>query len=114
VASIMAGVANVAPSIARFVAMEVIERFRAALRYRSVIAVMRIVAVIDVAVEAVRAMEQRACPEEHAAHEPVGTIVAVRRAVKGSVVKVAVRAYRGCADTDCHLCWSRRGPAYDR
>jgi hypothetical protein len=68
-----------------------------------VIAVVGVIAVVDVAVEAVRAMEPGACSDEQAATEPVGAVVAVGGAVVWGVVEVSVRAYRGHADTDGDL-----------
>ncbi|MGA7341477.1 MAG: hypothetical protein WBX18_12815 [Terracidiphilus sp.] len=66
-ASIMAGGAYVALPVAGLVGMEVVERPSPALRHRSTVAVVRIVAVIDVAPEAVRAVEPGAGSDKDAA-----------------------------------------------
>lgn len=50
--SIMASVAYVAASVSRFVCMEVVELLRTAFRHRTGITVMRIIAVVDMAVKA--------------------------------------------------------------
>ena len=71
------------------------------------VAVTRIKAVIDAAVEAARTVEPRAGSVEAAAVEPIWTVVAVGRAVVGGVVKIAVGAGRGGAadiDADRDLC----------
>jgi len=113
-ACIMARIADVTPSIARFVSMEVVERLRATLRHRSVITVVRIVAVIDVAIEAMRTVEPGTCSEEHSAHKPVWAVVAIRRAIIRRVVEVTVGAYGRGSDADSHLRRRRGGPAHHR
>jgi len=100
---IVASVSDVALSIARFVAMEVVELPLAALGQRSVIAVMRIVAVVDVAVKAGVAMEPWACSDEDAAGKPIGAVVAVGGAIIGGVVEVAVGADGRYSDVDSDL-----------
>jgi serine phosphatase RsbU (regulator of sigma subunit) len=60
-ACIMAGVAYMALSIPRLVPVEVVERLRTALRQRSMVTLARVVAVVDVAVKAVRAVKPGAC-----------------------------------------------------
>jgi hypothetical protein len=64
---------------------------------------MRIVAVVDVAVEAVRAMKPRACADEYAAGEPIGPIVAIGSAVIGSVIEVPIGAHRRDTNVDGDL-----------
>jgi hypothetical protein len=66
------------------------------------VAVMRVKAVVDVAVEAVRAMEPGTGSKKHAADKPVRAIVAVGRAVIRSIVEVAIGAagFYSNADTD--------------
>jgi hypothetical protein len=55
---------DVALSITRLVPMEVVERFLSARRHRSPVTLMRIVAVVNVAVEASGSMEPWARPDE--------------------------------------------------
>jgi hypothetical protein len=102
-ARIVTGVSNVPTSIARFVALEVVEGFRAAPRERSVIAVTRIVAVVDVAVKAGMAVEPGASSDKHTAIEPIWSVVAVGCAVVGFIVEVAIGAPRRHANTDRDL-----------
>ncbi len=66
-ATIMARVAYVTLPIARLVCVEVVERRLSAARQRSNVTVMRIIAVVDVAVEAVRAVEPRARADKYTA-----------------------------------------------
>jgi hypothetical protein len=63
------------------------------------VAVTRVVAVIDVAIEAARAAKPGTCTVEAAAAEPLGTVVAIGRATVGRIVKVAVGA-RWCRAAD--------------
>jgi hypothetical protein len=64
---------------------------------------MRIVTVIDVAVEAVRAMEPGASSYEDAAIEPVRPIVAIRSTGIRGVIKIPVRANRRDSNVDGNL-----------
>ncbi len=86
------GLTDVSTAIARFIALEVIERLRSAVRQRAMVAVTRIVAIVDVAVEAGVPVEPGAGADEDPAVEPVGTVVAVGGAVIGGVIEVAVGA----------------------
>jgi hypothetical protein len=99
----MTGIAYVALAIAGFVALEVAEGAVAAIRHGAGVAMMGIVAVVDVSVEAAGTVEPRTCANEQAAVEPVGTVVAVGRAVVGSVVVVAIGALGRYADADGDL-----------
>jgi len=96
----MSGVADVALAIASFIALEVLKGLRAARRHRSTVAVVRIVAVVDVSVKTVGAVEPGAGADEDATSEPVGSIVAVGGAVVRGVVEVSIGANRSCADVD--------------
>jgi len=89
-ASVVIGWADVAAAVARLVAVEVVERFSATFGHRSVIAVTRIEAVVDMAVEVGGAVEPVASSDKHSVHKPIGPVVAVRRAVVRSIVEVAV------------------------
>jgi hypothetical protein len=96
----MAGISNMAVTVAGFVAVEVLERGRAALRKRTVVAVVRVEAVIYVAVKAVRTVEPGAGTEKDATDEPVRSVVAVGRAVIRRVVEVTIGADGGRAKVD--------------
>jgi hypothetical protein len=74
---VVAGIAYVALTVARFVALEVVERLRPAFRHRSSVTMLRIVAVVDVAVKAARTMKPWTGSDEQPASKPVRTIVAV-------------------------------------
>lgn len=108
------GFTHVAVFIMCLVRVKVGKGFRSTLRVRAVIAVPRIVAVIDVAVESVRAVKPGAGADEDSTHKPVRAIVAVGGALVRCVVEVAVRAYRGDADADGDLgrcdCAYRQSP----
>jgi hypothetical protein len=90
-------------TVAGFIWLEMGEGLRPAFRHRTVIAVVRIVAIVDVAMEAVWAVKPRAGPDKNSADEPVGPIVAVGGALIGCVVEITVGAYRGNPDTDGDL-----------
>src|SRR5579875_2290217 len=89
-ARIMAGHADMASSVARFVAMKPIEWPFAALWERTSVSIMRIPAIIDVPVEAVGTVEPRTGANEDASDKPIGPIVAVRSAVVRRIVEVAI------------------------
>ena len=82
-------------------------------RIGAVIAVVRIIGVVYVTVEAVVAMEPGTCSDEDATGEPFRTIVAVGSAVVRSVVIVAIRAGWCYADAngDLGLRFGRSGCA---
>jgi len=86
-------------------AMEVIRGLMvtAVSRERAVIAVVGIIGVIYMAIEAIMTVEPRTGSDEDAAVEPLRTVVAVWGAVVGSVVIVAIRAARCYADADGNL-----------
>jgi hypothetical protein len=102
-ASIVACVADLTLSIPCLVRVEVGERLFPALRSRPVVTVMRIVAVVDVAVEATGAMEPGASSEEDPANEPIGPIVAIGSALIWGIVKIPVRAYRRRSNVNGNL-----------
>ena len=94
----VAGVAYVAVEVVGFVAVEIVEGPLAAVGEGAGVAVVGVVAVVDVAVEALAAVIPGACADEDAAVEPVGAIVAIGGAVVGGVVIVAVGAAWGGAE----------------
>jgi hypothetical protein len=108
IAGIMPGVAYVAMAVARFIPLKVIELLCSARRQRTVVSMVRIEAVVDVAVEAMRAMEPGAGTNEHTAGKPVGAVVAIGRAVIWCIVEISVRAHGWGADTDRNLGWRGR------
>ena len=96
IARIVTGGSYVTPSIPRLVAMEVVERCLPATRQRSVITVMRVVAVINMSEEPTRTVEPGPSSQKDSADKPVRPVIAVRSAVVRSVVEVSVGAHGGC------------------
>jgi hypothetical protein len=94
----MASVANVASAIPRLVSLEVVEALRPALWQRSNVSVMRIKAVVNMAVKAVTAVKPGASSNKYPANKPIGPIVSVRSAVIRGIVEVPVRAYGSHSD----------------
>src|SRR5580700_10321866 len=94
----MASIADIASPIPRLVSLEVVEALRTAFGHRSSITVMRIIAVVDMAVEAARAVKPGAGSKKHAANKPIGPIVAVRSAVVWGIVEVSVGTYGSRSD----------------
>jgi hypothetical protein len=90
----------VALPIPRLVRVEMVERLLSVFRHRAYITVVRIIAIINVAVEAMRAVEPRASADEHPANEPIGPIVAIRSAGVRRIVKVPIRTHRRHANID--------------
>jgi arginine exporter protein ArgO len=106
-ACLMGCVADVALSVASFIALEVVEGTRTATWERTVVTIMGVIAVVYVAVKTARAVEPGAGAKEHAADEPVGAVVTVRSAIVRSVVEVAIRANGGYSNADGDLSGSR-------
>ena len=94
-APIMAGIPDVTLPVSRLVRMEVIERLFPARWNRSIVTITRIIAIVNVAVKALRAAKPWASSDEDSAIEPIRSIVAIRRTAVGGVVVVTVRAARG-------------------
>jgi hypothetical protein len=106
----MAGVAYVASPIPRLISLEVVEALRPALGQRSNVTVMRIKAVVNMAVKAVTAVKPGAGSNKYPTNKPVGPIVPVRSTVIRSIVEVPVRAH-GCHSdiyADGNLSWRHR------
>jgi hypothetical protein len=107
VGRLVAGIAYVALWVVGFITVEVVEGLFVSLGHWTCVSVSRIVAVVDVAVEAAVAVVPGTGTDEDSAGEPVGTIVAVRSTGVWGVVKVPVGAY-GCgsdADGDLSGCY---------
>ena len=106
--SVMASVANMASSIPRFIRLKVVEWLHPAFRHRPFIAVTRIVAVINVAIEAMRTVEPWAGSNENPANEPVRPIVAVGSTAIRGIIEVPVWAHRRDTNVNRHLSWCYR------
>jgi hypothetical protein len=113
-AAIMPGVTDVALSVPRLIGVEVGESLFPTLRHRSMVSVMRIEAVVDVAIEPVGSMKPWSSPDEQSATEPIRSIVAVGSAVIRRIVEVAVRAHGRYSDANgnlggCNAAWAHQG-----
>ena len=75
----------------------------AAMRVFAVIAVAAIVVPIDVAPKVAVTMEPGTRADKDAVCEPLGSVVAVRRAIVRRVIEVAVGALGRRTDLDCNL-----------
>jgi hypothetical protein len=107
IASVVTAIACVASPIARLIAMEVVELLFVAPWHWSPVPMVRIVSVVDMAVELMGAVEPAASADEDSPIEPVRTVVTVGCAVIGSVVKIPIRARRLHSDADGDLGWHR-------
>jgi hypothetical protein len=106
--TIMARIAYVTLPIASLVCVEVVKRLLSAARKRSSITVVRIIAVVDVAVKTVRTMKPGTSPNKHSSSKPIGPIVTVGSTVIGSIVEVPIGAHRGHSNVDGNLGWRYR------
>jgi hypothetical protein len=102
-ATIMARVAYVTLPVSPLIGVEMVERRLSATRHRSTVTVMRIISIVDVTVEAVRAVKPGASSNKYPAGKPVGTVVAVGSAVIRRIVEVPVGAHRLDSDVDGDL-----------
>ena len=105
-ASFMSGTADVTLEVTRLIGMEVVEWLFAALWERACVAVVRVVAVIDVAVETGASVIPVTRSNEGTSDEPVRPIEAVGRAVVGGIIEVSVGTDRFRAELDGDLGWS--------
>jgi hypothetical protein len=101
--SVMAGVADVAMPVLRLVSVEMGERLFPAGREWSVVAVTRIVAVVDMAIKPVRTVKPWPGPDKHTPDKPIRPIVAIGSTLIGSKVEVAIGAHRCHPDVDGYL-----------
>jgi hypothetical protein len=99
----MAGVAYVAFSVPRLVSVEVVELRLPAPWQRSIVAVVRVKAVVDVPVKALAPVEPGSSSKKHPAHKPIGPIVAIGSTVIWLIVEVPIGAHRSHSNFDCNL-----------
>jgi hypothetical protein len=106
----MASVAYVASPISRLISLEMVEALRPALRHRSSVTVMGVIAVIDMSVKALMAVKPRACSKKHPSNKPIRAVVTVRSTVIGRIVEVSIRTHGSCADVyaNGNLSWGHR------
>jgi len=103
IAGIVAGVPCVASPIPRLVAVEVIELPLTAFGHRPVIAMMRVIAVVHMAIEPFVAAIPWPCSKEDPAGKPVRSVIAVGGTLIGFIVEVPVWAFRCHANADTNL-----------
>jgi hypothetical protein len=101
--TIMARIAYMTLPIASLICVEVIKLLLSAARKRSTITVMRIIAVVDVAVKAVRTMKPGTGPNKHSSSEPIGPIVTIGSTFIGSIVEVPIGAHGRHSNVDGNL-----------
>jgi hypothetical protein len=104
-AAIVIAGSYVASPIASFVGVEVVESRLPAARQRSVVAVMRVKAVVDVPEPAGMAVKPRTSANKYSANEPVGPVVAIGSAVIWSIVEIPVGANGSHSDFNSYLGW---------
>jgi hypothetical protein len=100
---IMAGIACMALAIAGLVAVKVVELLFPTTWQRSVISVVRIEAVVNMAVKAAWAVKPGARSEEYPADKPIGTVVAIGSTVIRLIVEVPIGAHGSHSDINCDL-----------
>jgi hypothetical protein len=103
IGSVVASVAYMALPITRLVCVEVVVRLFPARRHGSGITVMRVVAVVYVAIEAVMTVEPRAGADEYPVTVPIWPVISVDGTVVRSVVVISVGASRLNTDVDTDL-----------
>jgi hypothetical protein len=96
--SLVASFAYVPSSIACLVGLEVIEALRPSLRHRSSVTVMRIKAVVDMSVKAVRAVKPGASAKKQPSNKPIGAVITVRSTVVWGIVEIPIRAHGSRSD----------------
>jgi hypothetical protein len=107
---VMAGIAWIAMGIMRRVGVETVERLLPAGWKRSAVTVMRIVAVIHMAIKVGWSVKPWTGANEHPANEPIGPVVSIGCTIIWRIGEVAVGAYRRRPDVDGNLRWrSRKG-----
>jgi hypothetical protein len=98
-------------SIPHFVPLEMVDPVQAssgfgfvtAVGQWSMVAIVGVESVIDVAVETGRTVKPRASADENATRKPFRAVIAIRCAVVRRDIIVAVRAYRRYSDLDAYL-----------
>lgn len=101
----VAGVAYVASPIPSLVCLEVVEALRPAFWQWPSVTVMRIKAVVYVAVKAVPAVKPGASSNKYPAGKPIGPIVSVWSTVIRGIIEIPVRTHgsRSYVYADGHL-----------
>ncbi len=104
-ATFMPWVAYGTMPIVGLIGVKMIKRLFPMIWKRTVVAVMRVVPVVNVAIPPMGAVIPGSRSQENSANEPIRTIKAIRCAIIGSIVKIAIRAHRGHPYVDGNLRW---------
>jgi hypothetical protein len=104
----MPGIAYDAMRIMRLVGMEMVERRLPVRWIWAMIAVTRVVAIVDMAIKSMWAVKPGPGSDEYPAREPIGPIVAIGSTVIGREIVVAIRTDWGHPDVHGYL--RRRTP----
>jgi len=97
VAAVMTSITCMAMTVLRLVSMEMVERLLALYRIRSVVAVARIVAVVDMPIKSVRPVKPGAGSDEHPSEKPIRPVITVGRTLVRSIVEIAIGTNRWCS-----------------
>jgi hypothetical protein len=100
---VMAGVAYMALPVPRLVCVKVVKRLLPAMRHRSGIAVMRVVAVVYVTIKAVMTVKPWASADEYPVTVPIRPVISIDGTVIRSVVVIPVGTSRLNTDVDTEL-----------
>jgi hypothetical protein len=94
---------HVAVRIVRRVCTKTAKGLLPAFWHRSMVAVVRVEALVDMPIKPMRPVEPGAGPDEYSSSEPIRTIIAIGRTVIRSVREVAVGAHWSDPNVDRHL-----------
>ena len=101
-AGIVAGRADMPLAIAGLIALEVVERLRSPRGQRAMVAVVRVKAIVYVAVKAMMTMKPGTGSNEEPSDKPVGAIVSIRCTVVGRIVEIPIGTGRRHSNADVH------------
>jgi hypothetical protein len=94
---------HVAVAVTGLIPLEMVECLRATGRQRASVSVMRIEAIIHVAMETCRAVEPRSCSNKYAVNKPIWPVVPIRSAGIRRVVEISIGADRSRSDLYSNL-----------
>jgi hypothetical protein len=102
-AAVMTSITCMAMTVLRLVSMEMVERLLALYRIRPVVAVARIVAVVDMPIKSVRPVKPGSGSDEHPSEKPIRPVITVGRTLVRSIVEIAIGTNRWCPNADGYL-----------
>lgn len=109
--SIMAGGTYVTAPIPRLIRMEMVECLISARRQWSSVTVTGIITVVDMAIEATRAMKPGTSSNKYSADKPIRSVIAIGSTGIGWIVEIPVGTYRRYSNVDGNLGRRHRGKA---